>query len=204
MKYIFIKSTFLFFCFFGIKEIKAQKLSNDSLIYLIGYIISEDNLSAVKFAHVISKQRNVGAVADSTGYFCFPIIKSDSLLFTAMGYKSKLFLLDANDSDADTVIHIVKLQRDTLTIQETDIKGYTWRSFKNDFINMDIPPPDSVIISLPGVVQYRGKRTREPQATISSPVSLIYNLVNKKARLKRKIKRARQTTIDSYMKVEKK
>lgn len=120
-------------CFCG----NAQKI-----IQFTGLVVTGDSLRAVPFATVAVMNRGLGTTTDMYGYFSFAAHESDSIVFSAVGYKSSSFIIPSGlEEDKYSMVHM--LSSDTIFLQETIV--YPWPSkeqFKEAFLYMDIPDDD--------------------------------------------------------------
>lgn len=124
--------------------IKAQT-TDDDLIQFSGVVITADSLKPVSFANIIVKDSRRGTTCDYYGYFSFVAKKSDTILFSAIGYKKATFIIP------DTITKkryslIQAMTSDTLLLDETMI--YPWPSveqFKQAFISFEVPDDDYLI-----------------------------------------------------------
>ncbi len=127
-----------------IGPVKSQHLDDD-LIQFSGVVISFDSLQPVSFTNIIVKQSKRGTTSDYYGYFSFVAKKNDTILFSALGYKTTSFIIP--DSITKKRYSLIQaMTSDTLLLEETMI--YPWPSseqFKHAFINLEIPDNEVMI-----------------------------------------------------------
>lgn len=121
--------------------LQAQ-VSEDELIQFSGIIVSADSINPVPFTHIIVKNTRRGTVADYYGYFSFVAAISDTIMFSAMGFKKGEFIIpDTVTSNRYSLIQV--MTSDTILLSQTVI--YPWPSreeFKQTFLNYDVPDDD--------------------------------------------------------------
>ena len=125
-------------------SLKSQ-LIDDDLVQFSGIVITADSLKPVSFTNIIVIDSRRGTTCDYFGYFSFVAQKNDTILFSAIGYKTATFVIP------DTITKkryslIQAMTCDTLLLNETMI--YPWPSieqFKEAFINLNVPDDDYLI-----------------------------------------------------------
>ena len=131
---------FLVITFFKQTEIFAQKKRD--LVQFSGVVVAGDSLEALPFVNIIVKGTRHGTISDYYGYFSFVAQESDTIEFTAVGYRKGHFIIpDSLSTNKYSLIHM--LQKDTILLKETVI--YPWPSkeqFKEAFMNLQIPDDD--------------------------------------------------------------
>ncbi|HEX4886916.1 MAG TPA: carboxypeptidase-like regulatory domain-containing protein [Luteibaculaceae bacterium] len=114
-------------------------LGQARVIQLSGVVVTGDSLKPVPYVNVLIKSKYYGATTDYFGYFSLPVLAGDTLIFSSLGYKKSVYVLDSDlKEERYSVVHVV--QPDTIMLSETVI--YPWPSkeqFKEAFMNLDIP-----------------------------------------------------------------
>jgi len=136
---------FILFVWLGNFTMQAQE---DSLhiIELSGVIMTDDeNKQFIPFAHILVKGRNQITAANAEGFFAFPVLQGDTIVFSHLGFKSEeLWIPDTLHSKA--YLSYVKLRWDTTILDP--IVLYPWPSkenFKEEFLAMRINLTDADI-----------------------------------------------------------
>lgn len=113
-----------------------------SLIQFSGIIVSADSVSPVSFANILIKNSWRGTVADYYGYFSFVAYKSDTIVFSAVGFKKGEFVIpDTITDERYSLIQV--MSSDTIILPQTVI--YPWPSreqFAEHFLTFDVPDDD--------------------------------------------------------------
>ncbi|MCC7302028.1 MAG: carboxypeptidase-like regulatory domain-containing protein [Bacteroidia bacterium] len=121
---------------------KDVKKDDRPLIQFSGVVVERDSLKPVSFAKIIIKNKQRGTLADYFGFFSFVAQEKDTIEFTAVGFKSMLFIIpDSLTTNKYSLIQI--MHSDTILLKETVI--YPWpskESFKKVFLETKIPEDD--------------------------------------------------------------
>ncbi|MDA3890399.1 MAG: hypothetical protein PF517_01915 [Salinivirgaceae bacterium] len=154
----------------------------DSLpIRLAGVIYSADTTVDNSYVHIINKRTGLGTISDSMGIFKTTLLKSDTLIFRALGYKDKIFALP--DTLLSAVLFVeIKLQETSYLLDVIDILALSrMNQFCYDFTNMRLPTNEwENQFIIPGVSRKNYKWIRDderviPKQMLPSPISAIYN-----------------------------
>ncbi len=165
----------------------------DSLpIRLAGIIYSDDTSQNTPYVHIINKRKGTGVISDSVGFFKTKLLKTDTLLFSCIGFKDKLYTLP--DTISSTILFIeVKLSITSYFLDVVDVLSLSRiNQFRYDFTHMPLPNngwENQIII--PGVTKSKYKWIRDsekfnPKQTFDGPISGIYILFSKKGKSLRK------------------
>jgi hypothetical protein len=170
-------------------EIKAQ----DDCFLVKGRIFSEDSQTAISNVNIVSELSNYGTTTNWEGWFLIKSKLVDTLWVSCVGFDRQRVPV-SKDNLIDNEL-IIKLIRSDIMLDSVEI--YPWpdyKTFKREIINM----PWRKQFFVPGVSKegdekmiYK-KPDREPKASGSSPITLIYNRFNKRERFKRKLERNRK------------
>ena len=169
-------------------EIKAQ----EDCFLLKGRIFSDDSLAAIPNVNIVSELSHYGTITSQEGWFLIKSKVIDTLWVSCVGFKRQRVPV-SKDEFLDNEL-IIKLIRRDIMLDSVEIYPYP---LYEDFIK-DITKMPSRRVFVPGVSKptdeqfiYK-KPVEQPTATLTSPISLIYNKFNKKARFKRKLQRNRK------------
>jgi len=110
--------------------------------HISGYTLTEYD-SIIPYVHIILKNKNLATSSDIRGYYNFPVEGSDTLLFSALGYKLKtLRVSDLFHPDNST--RNIKLEQDTIQLRELVITPWqgNYERFKKAVLAYDPPETD--------------------------------------------------------------
>ncbi len=128
---------FLFWLNHSLAQTKEQKL-----VQFSGVVVNGDSLKPVPFGNIVIKQTHRGTMSDYFGFFSFVAHASDTIIFSALGYKKARFIIP--DSLSDNKYSLIQvLTNDTILLKETVI--YPWptrEQFKEAFLKVRIPNDD--------------------------------------------------------------
>lgn len=155
------------------------------LIQLSGIILNQQTRERIPYASVTIPADKRGTTASADGFFTIVVNNGDSLQFSALGYKPKMYIVPDSGMDALSSI-AVQLTRDTLTLDPFVI--YPWPSpdeFREAFLAYK-EVQQYTVGPLPGI---RGKAEIDtvPKAPspIWNPISFFYEEVVKPIQWKR-------------------
>lgn len=129
--------------FLGSTLSMTAQTRQDSLIQFSGLVLdgTTEELLPVPFTNVYSEQdTRRGTATDFKGFFTFVAEKGETVIFSAIGYKTVKF--EVPDTLTDNRYSIVQLMtQDTFNLPETVV--FPWPSkehFKIEFLAMDVTP----------------------------------------------------------------
>jgi len=97
-------------------------------ILLTGVVLTGDSLHAIANTNIIVRNRNVGTASDENGFFSFYSEVSDTIIFSAIGYKNGKYIVPEDlTKDHYSIVQI--MSNDTVWLQETII--FPWRSYED-------------------------------------------------------------------------
>lgn len=118
---------------------QAQNRSSKQAVQLSGLTVSEDSLSTVPFATILVKNRFKGTVSDSRGFFTFVALEGDTIVFSEIGYKTSMMVVDKAMAEEDLYTVLMPMTRDTISLPMAVI--YPWPSkeaFKREFLALEL------------------------------------------------------------------
>ena len=143
--YITVAGSILFYAlsFAQGKTIKTTSVIKDSLIQFSGIIVERDSLKPVSFTKIIITNSQRGTTSDYYGYFSFVAHISDTIEFSAVGFKKAIFIIpDTLSTNRYSLIQVLSV--DTIMLKETII--YPWptkEQFEQNFLTASIPDDDT-------------------------------------------------------------
>jgi hypothetical protein len=114
----------------------------DELVQFSGIVVTADSLNPVPYTNIVIKNTRRGTVADYYGYFSFVAFKTDTILFSAVGFKKGIYTIpDTLTGNRYSMIQV--MSSDTVMLTQTVI--YPWPSrekFKEAFLKLNVPDDD--------------------------------------------------------------
>lgn len=169
------------------------------------YIISgtvvdgKDNLALIG-AHIISS-RTIATKTNETGLFELIVYEGDTLTISYIGYKTLTYTVPPNNPGK--YLTKFNLLKDSISLQEVEI--FPWPSyddFKKAFEALDFKDQE---IKMAGVKMYKDRNVEPFDFNVlhilTNPLSFMYDkLLDKQAKLRRRIDRRRETIEKSAQK----
>ncbi len=124
--------------FFLTKSAQAQE-QNPNLIQISGVTMTADSLRGIPGVNVVVYNRHAGTSSNYQGVFSLVVFKGDTLEFSAVGFRKKLFVISPNvEGNRFSMIQLMTM--DTFYLPETIIKPLPSRQeFEYAFLNEPIP-----------------------------------------------------------------
>ncbi len=120
---------------------KAQVVEK-RLVQFSGLVLSSDSLQALPFAVIYDKNIGKGCYSNYTGFFSFVASEGDSIYFSYVGFKRKLFVVPRNLTEEKYSI-VQLLTADTLNLAATIIRPWPKpEEFKQAFLDLKVQDDD--------------------------------------------------------------
>jgi len=136
LRWFFSFSTLLLVAFFS-QTGSAQQPTDPVVVQLSGLLVAGDSLVPVPYATVRVKNTYRGTITDHMGFFSMPVYSNDTLIFSAIGYRSTPFQFDQiNENRKYSIVQVMR--RDTVQLPITYV--YPWptpENFKREFLALD-------------------------------------------------------------------
>ena len=120
----------------------SAQVAEADLIQFSGIVVTADSLQPVPYTNIAIKNTWRGTIADYYGYFSFVAFKSDTIIFSSVGFKTGFFPIpDSITGNRYSMIQV--MTNDTIMLSQTVI--YPWpskESFKEAFLKFDVPDDD--------------------------------------------------------------
>ena len=121
---------------------KVSSINSYGLIQFSGVMVEGEKLHPVPYTSIIVKNTHRGTISDYFGYFSFVAKKSDTIEFSAIGFRPARYIIpDTLTSNTYSLIQV--LGKDTIYLKATEV--YPWPSkeqFKQAFLNLTLPDDD--------------------------------------------------------------
>ncbi len=124
----------------------SLSFSAQEVVQFSGIIVTGDSLNPVPYTNIIIEGTNRGTTSDFFGYFSFVAQETDTVVFSAVGYRQSRFIIP--DSLQDKRYSLIQvLSPDTIQLGVVNV--YPWptkEAFAEEFINA-APPEDEMLRS---------------------------------------------------------
>ena len=177
----------------------AQFSMSDSLVQFTGQLIDAKTERPVFFAHVVNMVDRKGTISDTLGYFYLPIVKSDTIIFSTIGYKkTRICLLDSTVND-NKYFTKIRLEPKTYELSRVDIYELRWQAFKEEFTEIELPD-DEAAYEPGGAKWFEALFYEKDLEEIRNPVpetGIIIKIKSKQDKIREKLKEIqRQEELD--------
>ncbi len=137
------QALFILFMVISCTSFSQRKAVRDTSRYVqMSGIVITDSLYRIPFTTVADLSTRRGVIADYYGYFALVVHPGDTLQFSSLGYKRKLYVVpDTIKVDNFSLVQILEYD----TIQANPVDVYPWPSreqFASYFVNMEVDNSD--------------------------------------------------------------
>jgi hypothetical protein len=134
--------TFLILIFSLFTTLAVAQRTNQNLIQFSGMVLdgSTEELYPVPYTNILVKNKGRGTYSDFQGFFSIVVEKGDTMVFSAVGYKTVEFEIPS-DLEDDRYSLVQLMTQDAVNLPETVV--FPWPSrehFKLEFLAMDVTP----------------------------------------------------------------
>ncbi len=177
---------FLLILTFSVQNNLQAQTGNSKIVGIHGILMSSDTAVPVSDAQIFSRNNYLGSFSDTSGRFFITVDRNDSLMFYSLGYITKIVPV------TDSLLHLKQpvtfyMNLDTVLIHEVIIHGYwDYETFKQMLIHMT-PAKSSYDITDDLKKRPLLYKQRESQISLFSPIQSLYNLLNQKAVIQRRL-----------------
>lgn len=156
---------------------------------VLGGRVVDNNYQAIPYAHIVKADRRSGQMANHEGEFAISVYVSDTLFFSATGYKPQQIIIPPSGPES-IIMRIIRLQTDTIMLPETVIHPWpeTYEEFAQEFVSGKKIPEKPMASYVPTSQDLGFHKNMLPQGGIAipGPVSMLYELFSHKAKARRK------------------
>ncbi len=162
---------------------------NDKQKRLSGVVISKEDSTAIKNAHVINLTQIRGTSTGDDGSFGINIMEGDSIMFQAVGFKNDTVYVTEDFFRQEDHI-VMELRKRVYRLPGVDVFPYsTYSEFKQAFIHFDddkiedtLPPID---VDLPERL-YLAPTSEGFGVAVPGPITMLYEQFSQSGRERRK------------------
>ncbi|MFN3939035.1 MAG: carboxypeptidase-like regulatory domain-containing protein [Chitinophagales bacterium] len=153
----------------------ASVFAQKRLTQLSGVIADREWQYPLPYATIEIIDSYRGAVANSQGFFSLVVAVGDTLKFSSLGYKSRIFIVPDTITGIITSIGVF-LERDTVLLDVVEIYPWPSRSdFRDAFLALQFAQPEFKMNPIIGIKTQIDTVPKEP--TIFNPITLFYESV---------------------------
>ena len=114
---------------------KPQK----KVIQFTGVVMEIDSFNVIPGVHVYIPKGGRGTTTNPYGFFSFPVVEGDSVIFSAVGFKRTSFIIPKHDGNSSLKV-IVTLDQDVQFLEEVEVFPFpNEEMFKRAVVTMQLP-----------------------------------------------------------------
>ena len=137
-----MRKALILFCLISLVAVVHAQRTTENLIQFSGMVLdgSDQDLYPVPYTNILVKNRGRGTYSDFKGFFSIVVQKGDTIVFSALGYKTVEFVIPVELED-DRYSLVQLMTQDAINLPETVV--FPWPSrehFKLEFLAMDVTP----------------------------------------------------------------
>jgi len=181
---LFIFSHFVFFCVTSVAQDDKLPFSGE---------VSDKNGTKLPNVHIVDLNSSLATLTNLDGAFLLNVNKDDTVRFSFMGFKTKLFIVPELPADSMKFQSII-LMRDTLMLERVTIYPYpaTFQQFKQEFITLNLPDTArKVDLHLEDILTFinfdlKDYERGEMKLIGGSVISMLYDKFSHEGKMRRK------------------
>ncbi len=184
--FTFFSFVFLLFLVFALQNKLHAQTESANIVGIYGILMSSDTLQSIPDAQIFSRDNYLGSFSDTTGRFYITVSRNDSIMFVSLGYITKIIPV------TDSLLRLKQpitfyMALDTILIHEIVIHAFwDYETFKQMIIHMK-PAQSSYDITKDLNRRPLLYRARQGSFSLFSPIQSLYNLLNEKAVMQRRL-----------------
>lgn len=125
------------FCIFLSLSTIAQ-----SPIQFSGLLVHGDSLTPIPYGNILITNNLQGTTSNFQGYFSFTVSPSDTIVFSAVGYKNAQYIIPSDCTESSLTL-VQLLAKDTVLLAETKVTPWSnYEQFKHAFIHTKVKDDD--------------------------------------------------------------
>ncbi|MBE2247504.1 MAG: carboxypeptidase-like regulatory domain-containing protein [Candidatus Competibacteraceae bacterium] len=152
------------------------------LVQVSGYVYQKDSSNTIPFVDIVNKKNKTGTITNVSGFFSFLMSTTDTIEFTAIGFKKYRFWLPSQIQET-TYQTLILMEKVVYTLDQVDIGLFNYERFKKDFESMKVPVDDNSIVAGDPTYYKRYVAPKENFGyTIKGPFTALYNKFSRRAK----------------------
>lgn len=155
-------------------------------IEITGEIIDSETNDPVPYVHVVNEQAALGTVSNTEGRFWITMDKTDTLLFSAIGFETFAFTIK-DEVTTDKMVVTIAMNLSTMELEP--VKVFAFRdeaALKKALIDTKVPLNGNQRgIQLPGF--YYGPKKEVKPSAFGNPISFIASKFSKEIKEQKKL-----------------
>ncbi|MDN5200463.1 carboxypeptidase-like regulatory domain-containing protein [Fulvivirgaceae bacterium BMA10] len=189
-------STLILLCIFFSHHLCAQEIEvTQELIEFSGKILNKEDQTPVPGVHIINKRSKRGTVSDISGNFHLTLRRSDTLIFSSVGFLSHQLTFEDSLNNHQYITEIL-LTPSTQELEAVNVFAFkNEEDFKKAILALELPEEEKILTDVPGF--YNGPK-KPVKTGLGSPISFIAGKLSKRQKQLRKFEEVKRR--DAYRK----
>ena len=175
------------FLFLPFSTLQAQ-----SFIKVSGSVIDKESKAPVPYVHIYTKSWEKGTTTDDRGHFSIIIDRSDTLIFSSVGFDKYRFRVKSDD--ARSIYHvIIEMNSKTYELEPVVVHAYmSFDEFKQQILDMDIPTEkEEFSLNIPPGYKLPPENgdgsMLNPSVKMKGPISALYDAFSKEGKERKRL-----------------
>lgn len=184
---LIMHKTILILILFFLTVTSFQGIAQEKTVEISGTIVEAESKAPVPYVHVVNQNTGKGTISNTEGRFWVQIAKTDTLLFSAMGFESYAFTIKKH-VNSDKLDVTIELNTSTMELQPVKVFAYKdEQALKRALIAMELPLEQKQSFTS-GWTNTKKNIPAGGGISIGGPVSALYNVFSKKHKANKKLK----------------
>lgn len=135
-------------------EVVAQTNPEDRIIQVSGLVMTADSSNVIRGMNIFNPHNGRGTYSDNKGWFSWPFLAGDTILFSAIGFKNRQIIIPEDAPEQYTLI--MAMEEEVVNLPDVEINPFpTEEIFKEAILAMNLnEDQENVLRSFePAVVQ---------------------------------------------------
>jgi hypothetical protein len=182
-----------FMCFSD--TVRAQEA-----VKVVGTIVDSQSQSPVPFVHVYTTTHRKGTISDELGHFELSLRTSDTLIFSSVGYETKIIAFSA-DGERRLREMKIELHPKTYQLDPVQVTAHpTIEQFKQDVLKLELEEKEKFKLNVPKGARLPPEGPNDvnlnPTIAIGGAIGALYDALSREGKEKRKIEAMRERALD--------
>ncbi len=185
-------SCLAFIVCFVMSHLAVPVIYAQSPIKISGAVIDKESKSPVPYVHIYTKNSSQGTTTDERGHFAIIIDRSDTLIFSSVGFDK--YRLHLKSDDARSVYHvIIEMNSKTYELEPVVVNAFmSFDEFKKEVLDLHMPAEKNEFsLNIPKgytLPPENGDGSMlNPSVRLKGPVSALYDLFSKEGKQRDKL-----------------
>lgn len=116
---------------------QSHAQSKEQIVQVSGMVMNADSSDVVRGVNIYNPYNGRGTSSDIKGWFSYPFLAGDTILFSAIGYKNRMIVVPEDVGDRFTVI--MALEEEVIQLPDVEINPFpTEEIFKEAIMAMNL------------------------------------------------------------------